>query len=480
MPSLAPRLQQWGHTHRIGLLIALLALTPTLAFGQSKLDEVLSRAVDLRRTPGIAAAIIKDSQPVYMKAMGFADLENEVSASTKTVFQIGSLTKSLAATATMILVEQGAIKLDDSITKHLPELPSAWSSVKIRNLLQHTSGIEDYSTQPEFDLVALTEYSHEKVLALIKDKPLRFKPGERFQYCNTGYYLLGKLIEVITKQPLRTAYRRLIFAPLQMDSTDLFSHSEVVKNRARGYMHDDKRPLNATQFRLEWSLSALSTLEDLVKWTNAQGSSKLLSAKGWQMMWDAAVLNNGEMVPYGFGWRLTMRNSIPTIEHGGKIAGFSMQLVRYPTKGVAVIVLTNAFDCDAKAIAADLVRAYDPTLEPAKESFEPITDPTPDLSQKLESTMSKVLAGTADPALFAETLRKEIFPDNIKEVAAQLGQLGKLSEFTLVKAADEDGYKVRSYTFLIGKQKFLGQFSVDSSGLIAGLTLRRLQDDSAP
>lgn len=463
---------------RSSLVLALLCSFSAFSVAQQSLDKIVQDAAVRAKAPGVVVTVIRNHKVEFSKSAGFADLENLVPMTTASVFQIGSMGKQFTATAIMILAEQGKIALDDLISKYVANLPESWRQIKIRHLLNHTSGLPEYNSMPGFSTLAATKATHDKWLAFVREAPLQFKPGDAMQYSNTGYYLLGMLIETITKEPLRVTLNRLIFDPLEMRSTDLYSHNEIVPKRVRGYIFTSDRQQNIGQFDLDWAFAAgaiLSTMDDLVRWVNAQGSTKLLKAESWKAMWAPAVLSNGDISGYGFGWRLATNNGNSVIHHGGKIAGFSAQIARYPDKDLAIIVLTNSFTVDAKGIAAKIARHIDPSLEPPGTPTDPIPDPSPKLSAKLEAVLKQLLAGSADPNDFEEEFRKDIFSEVGVKGAKDLSSFGAFSTFVLVVASEEKDNKNRVFTFRIGQEDFVADFTIDANLRISRLSISRLR-----
>ncbi|MBC8064249.1 MAG: beta-lactamase family protein [Chlorobia bacterium] len=460
------------------LVLPLIFAVVPHAIAQQALDKIVQDAAVKAKAPGVVVAVIRNNKVEFSTSTGFADLENLVPVTSASVFQIGSMGKQFTATAIMMLVEERRIALDEPISKYVTNLPEGWRQIKIRHLLNHTSGLPEYNSMPGFGTLATTKATHDKWLAFVREAPLQFKPGDDMQYTNTGYYLLGILIETITKEPLRVTLNRLIFDPLEMRSTDLYSHNEIVPKRVRGYIFASDRQQNIGQFDLDWAFAAgaiLSTMDDLVRWVNAQGSTKLLKAESWKAIWAPAVLNNGDLSGYGFGWRLATNNGNSVIHHGGKIAGFSAQIARYPDKDLAIIVLTNSFTADAKGIAVKIARHFDPSLEPPGTPTDPIPDPSPKLSAKLESVLKQLLAGSADRNDFEEGFRKDIFSEEGIKGAKDLSSFGAFSTFVLVVASEEKAAKNRVFTFKIGLEDFVADFTIDANLRISRLSISRIR-----
>ena len=249
----------------------------------------------------------------------------------------------------MMLVEAGKISLEDPVSKYFSDLPAAWNPVTIRQLLNHTSGISSFTAHEKIPCPVgkdVRDYTQADVLKEVACLPLDFAPGERWAYGDTGYYLLGLLIEKLAGKSYERFLSERIFAPLGMNDTRLISYTEIVPNRADGYSFQNGSFRHARRFEInEFSNAGLvSTVLDMAKFDRALDGEKLLKKATLEQMWTNAKLNNGERVTsYGLGFGLTPFRGRKRVGHsGGGGLGFASSFTRFIDEKVTVIVLTNA------------------------------------------------------------------------------------------------------------------------------------------
>ncbi len=299
--------------------------------------------------PGLSLAFVRDGKIVLAKGYGMANLELNVPATEKTSYSITSISKTFTALAIMMLVETGKISLEDTISKYFSDLPQAWRSVTIRQLLNHTSGISSFTTHKKIPCPVgkdVRDYKQADVLKEVACLPLDFAPGERWAYGDTGYYLLGMLIEKVSGKTYGQFLRERIFAPLGMNATRLISYTELIPNRADGYNFHNGSFRHAKRFEFDEFPNAglVSTVLDMAKLDAALYTEKLLKRSTLNEMWTNAKLNNGEIVlSYGLGFGLTPYQGRRRVGHsGGGGLGFATTITRLIDDKVTVIVLTNA------------------------------------------------------------------------------------------------------------------------------------------
>ncbi len=341
----------------IRLVFLWLCFIPVLSLAQTKpaaQTERQTEKVDLfvrekmksKNIPGLSLAVLRDGKIVHAKGYGMANLELSTPVTGKTVFAIFSITKTFTATATMMLVEEGKISLEDPISKHLTDLPAAWNRITIRQMLNQVSGLPDYRDYLSKLGDIRSDYTQAEVLKLVTGLPLVFPTGERWLYTETNFFLLGMLIEKVSGKSYEQFLRARIFAPLEMRDTRLDNSAEIIPNRADGYTWQNGVYRNAARYSptLTFSTGGLvSTVLDLAKYDAALASEKLLKKPTLEQMWTNARLNNGEIVPgYGLGFGLTPFRGHRRIGHVGGAEGFAAAISRFVDDKVTVIVLSNA------------------------------------------------------------------------------------------------------------------------------------------
>ena len=260
---------------------------------EDAVDRFVAEQMESQHIPGLSLAVVRGGAVVRAQGYGLASLELNVPVTPQTVFQIGSITKQFTATAVMMLVEEGKVSLGESVTHALDGLPDTWEGVTVRHLLDHTSGIKSFTGIP--DVMARLTFlpaSRDEVLGLVAGEPLEFAPGEQYAYNNTGYYLLGHVIEKASGQPYGDFLRERIFAPLGMNATRLNDMDDILPHRACGYVWGEDRLWNARHISMTWPFSAgalVSTTLDLARWDAALGGGSLLPKAMWERMWTPAT-----------------------------------------------------------------------------------------------------------------------------------------------------------------------------------------------
>jgi D-alanyl-D-alanine carboxypeptidase len=325
-------------------------------------DTIVQDAMRDGRTPGVSVAVARGGRIVFTKAYGLANVELNVPAGVESVYRIGSITKQFTASAMMQLVEEGKLSLDDPIEKFLPDFPVRGRRITIRHLLNHTSGIKSYTSLGlKFLAVTRQDLSHDDLIALFKHEPDDFQPGEKWLYDNSGYYLLGVILEKVTGYKYGDYVQRRIFTPLGLSSTIYCDVEPIVKNRAAGYqlgMAGELRNADFISMKNPFAAGALcSTVKDLVTWTSALAGGKVVSAASYAQMIAPTKLADGKEQAYGFGLMPGQLEGHPQIAHGGGINGFMSMLIYFPKDDVTVAVLSNSSLGPASRIANRVGRA---------------------------------------------------------------------------------------------------------------------------
>ncbi|MEO8575148.1 MAG: serine hydrolase domain-containing protein [Gemmatimonadales bacterium] len=307
----------------------------------SEIDQLMQRYEGA--IPGASLLVVRDGKPIVRKSWGLADLETKVPAAPKTNYRLASVTKQFTATAILLLVQDGKLKLDDRIRQWLPTLPNATDQITIRQVLSHTSGLIDYE-----DVMApgTTIQVHDTdVLHLLETQDSTyFNPGTKYAYSNTGYSLLALIVERASGKSFVTFLHDRIFTPLGMANSVAFENgTSTVSDRAFGYTMRN----GAWARKDQSSTSAVlgdggiySSIDDMAKWDAALYDSRLLSDESRRLAFTPHTDTNDADVKYGFGWRITGE----TLWHSGETSGFRNVIVRYPARKLTVVILTNRDD----------------------------------------------------------------------------------------------------------------------------------------
>jgi CubicO group peptidase (beta-lactamase class C family) len=314
-------------------------------------DDVLTKSIDsimnanyLPNEPGAAIIISKNGKETYSKGFGMANLELNVPMKSEMIFRLGSITKQFTAVSILLLEEQSKLSVKDDICKYLPEYPTHDDIITIENLLTHTSGIPNFTGFPNGFEIEQMKLTTTELLDLFKDKPLDFKTGERFSYSNSGYAVLGAIIESVSKMSYEEFIEIEIFEKLGMKSSSYDHPEEVVKNKISGYDKDSLgyRKADYSTMCAPFSAGALrSNVKDLALWNKSIHGGKLIQLKSLVKAFKPFKLNSGELSNYGFGWQAQEFMGHTNYHHAGGIFGFLTSGFYFPKEDLYVAVLSN-------------------------------------------------------------------------------------------------------------------------------------------
>jgi len=329
---------------------------------QQRIDEFVRAEMLRQKVPGVAVAIVNKGQ-VIAKGYGFANLEHQVPVTDETIFQSGSLAKMFTATAVMLLVEDGKLSLSDPVTKFFKDAPEAWRGISVRHLLNHTSGIPEYTTST-FNY--REDYTEEELARFAYQQELEFPAGSRWKYCNTGYALLGIIIHKASGQFYGEVLAERVFKPVGMRTTRVISEADIIPHRAAGY-HLVKAEIK----NQDWIAPSLCTtadgslywsLKDLLAWDAAVKRRAVLKEESWHEVLSPARLNSGKTYPYGMGWFLDERGGKPLQSHGGAWQGFKTQFSRFLGDDLDIIVLANLAEAKPARLVDGIAAIFNPSL----------------------------------------------------------------------------------------------------------------------
>jgi CubicO group peptidase (beta-lactamase class C family) len=315
------------------------AIVPAAELAE-KIDAFMSQQAEENRFSG-AVLVARGDEIVLSEGYGLADRENEIPNTPTTRFRIGSLTKAFTAMAIMQLQEQGKLDVDDPICDYLVDCPAAWEPITIHHLLVHSSGIFEYTNDYQLRNVTVTT-SPDQVVGVVADRPLDFEPGSAWSYSNTGYLLLGLIIEQASGQSYEAFLQENIFDPLGMVDTG-YDHNR--DDLAVGYVNQFQTAAEI-DMSVPFAAGALySTVEDFYRWTRAVQSDQLVSRETLDALFTPHMVTDpdGEW-SYGYGWFMGHMHERPVVGHGGFIDGFTSDLNIFPEDGVTTVVLTNRED----------------------------------------------------------------------------------------------------------------------------------------
>jgi len=338
-----------------------------------KLDSIAESPLVEKRTTGIVAAVVRGTDTLLMKGYGKADVEWNVAMPADAVFEIGSITKQFTAAAILQLRDAGKLSLDDEITKWIPDFP-ATHRITLRRMLDHTSGIKGLTELPEFGVMVRSLWSRDSALALIKRQPPHFAPGEAAIYNNSGFWLLGIVVEKASGMSYEDYVEKNMFAPLGMTRSSYCNSDAVVDKRAHGYQVQGAMMRRAPMNIHRWPFAAgslCSTAGDLVIWMKALHGGKVVSKQSYAEMTSPSKLNDGTPLNYGMGIGVGRDpGGRRFIGHGGAIAGFVAEATWYPDADLYVVYMVNSNgNVDPGSFVGELSAEILPLKMPAFAAF---------------------------------------------------------------------------------------------------------------
>jgi CubicO group peptidase (beta-lactamase class C family) len=298
--------------------------------------------------------VSRDGKPLINEGYGFAQVEWNIPNVPEGKFRLGSLTKQFTAASILLLEEQGKLKVEDPVSKYVPDAPPAWEKITIFNLLTHTSGIPNFTSFPDYRDTEWKDTTPQELVARFRDKPLDFPPGTKFSYSNSGYILLGYILEKVSGQTYADFLQKNIFTPLGMYDTGVDSNTAILPKRVQGYVPSAQGMQHAgyVSMTIPFSAGALySTTGDLLKWEQGLFGGKLLSAASLTKM------TTPFKDKYGFGLFIGEESGHKQISHGGGIEGFNTSLSYYPDDKLIVIVLGNLNGGAVDSLGSNLGKA---------------------------------------------------------------------------------------------------------------------------
>lgn len=465
------------------LVVALLLFYGSVAsFARAQtnpIDEYIKAEMEKRRIPGLALAVIQHGAVIKMQGYGLANVELDVPVTPDTVFELASVTKQFTATAIMLLVEEGKVGLDDPIRQYLAHTPDAWKGITVRHLLTHTAGLASLETgfRALYTGGVRANYTTAAMFEAATKDPMSFEPGERWQYSDVGYFLLGMILEKASGQRYREFVTERFFQPLGMTASSVLDQWAILKNRASGYTLRDSQLVHIrriSQVELPSHYGIFSTVKDLVKWEAALTGGKVVKLSSLNQMWTPVKLNDGTSHPYGFGWGVDERRGHRLISHTG-ITG--TEYSRFPDDGLTVIVLTNL----GRRIGTTGVNSWGLTIGVAGRSMPDLLlsalqeqpDANPQTTRQLQDFLSQIANGE-QALLMTPGLRAALSPNAQSSIATRLKAL---KAFTFVMCDDVQGRAVERhsarisqrcyYKMMTGSETYYYTFWLTSQGQVA-------------
>jgi CubicO group peptidase (beta-lactamase class C family) len=464
------------------LPFTLFADINTINKAQSKAIDKIFTDWDKKGTPGCGLGVIKDGKLIYARGYGIANLEYDLPNNSKSVYRIGSTSKQFTAASIVLLVEKGKLSLDDNLNKFYPEFPDYAKNITIRHLLNHTSGIRDYLTLSFLKGLGDNDFFTDKDVMhwLINQTELNFAPGEEFVYSNSGYWLLGQIVNQVAEMTMAEFAKKEMFIPLEMNSTHFHNdHTQIVKNRASGYIpkgeivkNRDPEYIPKVEEEFQISMTTLemigdggifTSIEDIKKWDDAYYDSKVLSKNFWGMMTQQGKLNNNEEIDYASGLFVSKYKGLKTVSHGGAFVGFRAELLRFPEQEFSIAIFTNRGDANPTSMAYKVADVFlsDQYVVVKKETKE-----DSNVSTETDEFSYDKLMGTYELDVGVDITM------SVKEDKLHAKQHWNEKEYDLIKIENntyqidnEDAPQI-TFTFTDLKNKLTQNLTIDNAGRI--------------
>lgn len=443
-------------------LVFFASLGTTMAQTAIKTDKLLTASLDSIMAaefkvnePGAAVIAVRKGKVIYKKAAGMADMELNVAIKPDMVFRLGSITKQFTAVAILQLAAQGKLSLQDEIKKYMPDLPFA-ETITVEHLLHHTSGIKSYTDKPDFFSNLRMDKSPMEVINLTTKDSLEFKPGSQWNYNNTGYVMLGYIIEKVSGKTYEDYVQQYLFKPAGMTNSYYGSEKRIIANRVKGYSKEGKIFLNSEYISMSLPYAAgslLSTVEDLWKWNKALYSYQLIQKEWLDKGLTPYTLPDGKSTNYGYGLSFANVQGSKTIEHSGGIPGFSTDAIYLPKEEVFVAMFSNcecksAGDPTAKITAAVIGKPYKfksvGLSESAAKEYEGLYETASGEKRSIKYADGKLTSrrGTGTALAIKASAKDQFFFENsLTTIAFQRNAAGRVESLILKSRTDESVWK---------------------------------------
>lgn len=438
----------------------------------SGVDQVMRRFT----VPGAAVMVLQHGRLIHAKAYGQRDMERGLPVRTDTPFEIGSITKQFTAAAVVQLQEAGKLSLDDPLARYLPDAPHA-QEVTLRQMLSHTSGLHDYFDGPEqeVDALATQPIAFDRLIARVRERPLDFAPGSRWSYSNTGYILLGRVIEVVSGERYADYVQRHLLAPLGMQHTFTLADGDRLQGMAVGYRHEAGALRRSPYFHPDWSGAAgflVSTLDDLARWDRGLSEGRVVSQAGYRDMMTPVHTAEGGSADYGLGLFVNSVYGQARIGHTGGSQGFTTADEFFPDLGLRIIAFTNLGDKTPEA-GITLTNAVFSALHPAIVAAwsRPAPGEAAAVTARARATFEQLQAGHGY-ADFSANLRARLEAGLGVGLSKAIGPYGKPAGLIFKGTQPSEKGTMYRYVATFGPGVFMPyMIRPDEEGKIAGFAL---------
>lgn len=458
-------------------LRATAEVTPSLS---SMVDAAATELLVKQHVPGMAIAVSRHGTLAYAHGYGYADVNRRVPVTADTRFEIGSITKEFTAACIMQQVRAGKLTLDDPLGKFVPEYAAA-STVTIRQLLSHTSGIPEYAFYGQANPSTLPA-----ILALVGKKPLLFDPGTRFRYSNTNYVLLGRILELTSHEPYEQYVREHIFAPAHMEQSGFTSPAGGIPEMALGYQKSGAigPPIEGDD-AVAAAGNIVSTVGDMVKWNLALASGAIVARADLDLMQTPIRLKDGSSAPNGLGFAIDSVAGHPRISHNGGTDGFTSTDAVFPRDDESIVVLENMAEGSPERVSSAIFAAAHPDVTAKFDAAAPGEDPA--ITVRLREILRRAAIGQPDRTQFSERYKAGLLtPDAIGFIQEALAPLGPATRFIFrgksiqPAAGSAPAMTVYRYNVAYGSDRETVEILIDAQNKVGAMTFGPYSDRSGP
>jgi CubicO group peptidase (beta-lactamase class C family) len=433
-------------------------------------DSVAKALIASKRVPGLAVAVERHGV-VVEQAYGYADIAKKVAVTTDTRFEIGSVTKQFTAACVLQLAEAGKLSLDDRLGKYVSDY-FIGRGVTVRQLLQQTSGIPEYLEGPDVVEDASTQpATYATILDRVSAKPLDFPPGTRWEYSNTNYILLGRIVEFVSREKYETYVREHIFGPAGMTQSGFIDDEGTLPAMARGYTATGNGFTPAPLLREDWAQAAggiVSTVGDVLKWDDALLAGKIVPPADVTLMRSEARLVDGSPTHYGFGWLVDEMSGHPHVWHNGGTFGFHAVNATFPSDDEAIVMLGNSTS-GSEAAVSDIFAKTHADVAASLTAVVPGEDPA--ITARAKEWLHRFETDDIDRSQLTETMSTALTPEVAAQLQHQFAPLGVPPSLSFRGKLEDGTSTIYRYLAAFPTGSFIILIGIDTNGKISGYRL---------
>jgi len=444
------------------------------------IEAIVHAAMERQHLPGLSLAVARNGEVLCARGFGRRNVGENLLAGPDTIYSIASISKQFTVAALLQLAERGRLRVDDRLRRYFPWFPYG-DDIELRHLLTHTSGIPDYFPLDEIDHIGFAEASPRAIAEAVLERGPAFAPGSEYQYCNTGYVLLGAVLEMIAQQSYAQYLQMHVFEPLELTRTGVDDSPAIRSDVAVGCTSFVLGPWElARDYHPAWEFATgglFSTVTDLLKWNAALRAGRVVSAASFAQMTAQARLSNGHAVNYGWGVGVSEVGGLREIRHTGGLPGIATDNATYPDAGIDIVVFVNHDNCSTYATITRPILALlcdDPALRSARL---PDFSASSGLTERPQAQdwIRAAAAGAVDGVPFSAKFQRFLTPER-RARFAELRALGDIRAIALVDAGRRDPETSFSYRVDFEREPLLATIAIRDDGLVANLNFIRWDD----